>query len=52
MKRIMDWITEGITGKRYIMGRYRKVSRRKPMRLIGIYLAVMAVITVIIWIVG
>lgn len=52
MKRIMDWITEGITGKKYIMGRYRKVSSRKPMRLVTVYLAVMAVITLIIWIVG
>lgn len=45
MRRIKDWIAEAFTGKRYIMGSYRKVSARKPLRIIVIYIAMLAIIT-------
>ena len=44
MRRIKDWITEGVTGKRYIMGRYRKVTGIKPMRLAVMFGVTMAIV--------
>ena len=44
MKSIKNWMAEGFTGKRYIMGRYRKVSSIKPMRIGIVYIGTMAII--------
>ena len=45
MKSIKNWMAEGFTGKRQIMGRYRKVSSIKPMRIAVVYIGVMAIVT-------
>ena len=45
MRRIKDWIYEAFTGKRYVMGQYRKVASRKPLRIIVLYIAMLAIMT-------
>ena len=47
MKRIKEWMIEGFTGKKYIMGQYRKVSGIKPLRIATIYVNAIAIIIAI-----
>lgn len=44
MKRINEWIIETVTGRRYIMGSYRKVKTAlKPLRLAIMFSAMLAI---------
>ena len=54
MGRIKGWFTAALTGKRYIMGRYRTVgikAGRFALALLLMYVATMGIVLAIGWIV-